>query len=187
MSQTDLPLLTPETTLAEVLKGYPGAQRALFARYHIGGCSSCAFSPTETLSQLCARNDNIPVAEVIAHIQESHEGDASLLISPADLVALRAASPETKLLDARTREEHEAVNIPGSILMTQEVVQEAFGTWDKKAPLVLYDHTGSRSLDAVAYFIGHGFTDAKCLAGGIDAYSQQVDKSLPRYRVEMEA
>jgi len=52
---------------------------------------------------------------------------------------------------------------------------------------VLYDHTGNRSMDVAAYFIGHGFANAKCLAGGIDAYSAQVDRSLPRYQIEMEA
>lgn len=183
----ELPSLTAEMTLSEVLQRYPGAQRALFANYHIGGCSSCAFSPTETLAALCARNDNLPVDEVIRHIQESHSSDAQLLISPADFVALRTAQPELKVLDVRTREEHEAVSIPGAQLMTQELVQEAFARWDKTAPLVLYDHTGGRSLDAVAYFLGHGFANAKCLAGGIDAYSQEVDRTLPRYRIEMEA
>ena len=173
--------------MAEVLRSFPGAQRALFAKYHIGGCSSCAFSPTETLAQLCARNDGLPVGEVIQHIRESHSGDAKLQISPEEFAALRKTEPGLKVLDVRTREEHEAVAVPGSILMTQEVVQEAFGTWDKNAPLVLYDHTGNRSMDVAAYFIGHGFANAKCLAGGIDAYSAQVDRSLPRYQIEMEA
>jgi len=45
-------LLTPQSTMAEVLQSHPGAQRALFKRYHIGGCSSCAFQPGETLEQL---------------------------------------------------------------------------------------------------------------------------------------
>jgi rhodanese-related sulfurtransferase len=184
---TALPPLSPETTLSQVLQSYPGAQRALFARYHIGGCSSCAFSPTETLAQLCQRNENLDVQEVITHIQASHQGDATLQISPADFVQLRSSTPDLALLDVRTREEHEAVSLPGARLMTQELVQEAFSNWDKNAPLVLYDHTGSRSLDAVAYFIGHGFTNARCLAGGIDAYSREVDPTLPRYKVEIEA
>lgn len=184
---TPPPPLTPETTLSQVLQSYPGAQRALFARYHIGGCRSCAFSPTETLAQLCERNENIPVDEVIQHIQDSHEGDASLQITPPEFAELRQSVPALKILDARTREEHEAVTIPGALLMTQEVVQDAFSNWDKNAPLVLYDHTGSRSLDAVAYFIGHGFTNARCLTGGIDAYSREVDPALPRYKVEIEA
>jgi rhodanese-related sulfurtransferase len=184
---TALPPLSPETTLSQVLQSYPGAQRALFARYHIGGCSSCAFSPAETLAQLCQRNENLDVQEVITHIQASHQGDATLQISPADFVQLRSSTPDLALLDVRTREEHEAVSLPGARLMTQELVQEAFSNWDKNAPLVLYDHTGSRSLDAVAYFIGHGFTNARCLAGGIDAYSREVDPTLPRYKVEIEA
>lgn len=178
--------LTPETTLAQVLQAYPGARRSMFAKYHIGGCSSCAFSPDETLAQLCARNDQIPVQELISHIQESHESDVRLQIPPAELAALLAGEKPPRLLDARTREEHEAVHIPGSQLMTQEIVQEAFAHWDKAAPLVIYDHTGSRSLDVAAYFIGHGFDDVRCLAGGIDAYSAEADPSLPRYRVELE-
>ncbi len=181
------PPLTPETTLSQVLQSYPGAQRALFARYHIGGCSSCAFSPAETLARLCERNDNLSVDEVIQHIQDSHDGDATLQISPAEFTELKSSALDLKVLDVRTREEHEAVTIPGSLLMTQDLVQEAFLSWDKTAPVVLYDHTGSRSLDAVAYFIGHGFTNARCLAGGIDAYSQQVDRTLPRYKIELEA
>ena len=173
--------------MADVLRHYPGAQRALFARYHIGGCSSCAFSPTETLATLCERNEQIPVAEMIQHIQDSHQTDEKLLISPAEFAALRDSEPNLKILDVRTREEHEAVKIPGALLMTQGLVQEVFASWDKSTSLVLYDHTGQRSMDAVAYFLGHGFANAKCLAGGIDAYSVEVDSSLPRYKIEIEA
>lgn len=187
MTAADLPPLSAEMPMAQVLRNYPGAQRALFARYHIGGCQSCAFRPDETLAQLCERNENIPVAEMIQLLQDSHDSDARLQISPQELASLQQTEPALKLLDVRTREEHEAVKIPGALLMTQELVQTIFSTWDKTTPLVLYDHTGNRSLDAVAYFIGHGFAQARCLAGGIDAYSQEIDSSLPRYRVEFEA
>lgn len=187
MPNIDLPPLTQETTLGEVLRYYPGAQRSLFARYHIGGCSSCAFSPTETLSQVCARNENIPVDEMIQHIQDSHSQDDQLQISPRELAELMKKEPKLQLLDARTREEHDAVKIPGAQFMDQTLVQHAFSNWDKTTPIVLYDHTGSRALDAVAYYIGHGFTQARCLTGGIDAYSQQIDPKLPRYHIEIEA
>jgi rhodanese-related sulfurtransferase len=181
-----LPPINGDTTMAELLRFYPGAQRALFARYHVGGCQSCGFQPTETLAQVCARNGDIPVQEAIAHIQQSHEADSSLQISPADLATLREANPDVKLLDARSREEHEAVALPGSRLMTQDLVQEIFQSWSKSDPIIIYDHHGDRSLDAAAYFIGHGFSETKCLAGGIDAWSVEVDPSLPRYKVEME-
>lgn len=173
--------------MSQVLQAYPGAQRALFARYHIGGCRSCGFQPGETLAQVCGRNDNILVAEAVAHIQESHQSDSSLQISPQELEVLMRNVPDLMLLDVRTREEHDAVKLPGARLLTQELVQEIFNHGDKKQPIVLYDHTGVRSLDAAAYFIGHGFAETKCLAGGIDAYSSELDPSLPRYRIEIEA
>lgn len=184
---TELPPLNGDMTMSQVLQAYPGAQRALFAKYHIGGCRSCGFQPGETLAQVCARNEDIPVAEAMAYIQESYQSDASLQISPLEFEHLRRTQPDLVVLDVRTREEHEAVKLPGARLLTQELVQEFFNTGDKTKTVVLYDHTGSRSLDAAAYFIGHGFSETKCLSGGIDAYSQEIDPTLPRYRIEIEA
>ena len=180
------PALSGETTMGELLQLYPGAQRALFAKYHIGGCQSCGFSPGETIAGLCARNEDIPVQEFIAAVQASHDADVKLQISPLEFAAMREANPGLKVLDARTREEHEAVKIEGARLLTQPLIQEIFDKWDKAETVVIYDHQGTRSLDAVSYFIGHGFGETKCLAGGIDAYSIEVDPSVPRYRVEIE-
>lgn len=173
--------------MSELLKAYPGAQRVLFAQYHIGGCQSCGFQPNETLAQVCERNENIPVDEAITHIQSSHQADASLQISPEEFEAWRLSQTEPKILDVRTREEFEAVSIPGAQLMSQELIQEIFAKWDKTHTVVIYDHEGTRCLDAAAYFIGHGFGATRCLEGGIDAYSLKIDPSLPRYTIEMEA
>lgn len=173
--------LTPQTTMQRVLELFPGAQRALFRRYHIGGCSSCAFGPDETLEQLCARNGGINVAEMIDHIQTSHEQDTKLLITPNELAKLREQDPSLRLLDVRTREEHEAVRIEGSVLMSQATMQEILSQWPREELFVIYDHAGKQALDAAAYFMGHAFTNVRCLRGGIDAWSQEVDTMLPRY------
>src|SRR5689334_2627006 len=93
------------STMREVLDAFPGAQRALFRRYHIGGCSSCAFQPEETLSQVCARNGNLNVAEVLEHIKSSHEQDAKILIEPLELAALLKQDGSVRLVDVRSREE----------------------------------------------------------------------------------
>ncbi|MGH7976221.1 MAG: rhodanese-like domain-containing protein, partial [Limisphaerales bacterium] len=66
-------IISTDSPMREVLENFPGAQRALFRKYHIGGCSSCGFQPTETLAEVCARNGNLDVTEVLAHIQSSHE------------------------------------------------------------------------------------------------------------------
>jgi hypothetical protein len=57
--------ITKASTMQEVLKAFPGAQRALFSRYHIGGCSHCGFDPTETLEQVSRRNNILDVQEVM--------------------------------------------------------------------------------------------------------------------------
>jgi rhodanese-related sulfurtransferase len=173
----------PETTMQKVLEVFPGAQRALFRRYHIGGCSSCGFQPTETLEQLCQRNNNLKVAEVVDHISTSHEQDAKMLVSPAELAKLRQQNPSLRLLDVRTREEFEAVHLEGAVLMSQQNMQEILGHWPRAELFVIYDHQGKKGLDAAAYFLGHGFENARCLRGGIDAWAQEVDLKMPRYRL----
>jgi rhodanese-related sulfurtransferase len=176
--------MTSATTMQQVLAEYPGAQRALFRKYHIGGCSSCGFQPEETLEALCARNGNLVVGEVISHIQTSHEADLKVQVAPRELADWMKREPILKVLDIRTREEHETVKIEGSILFSQELMQEMLGRWDRKAPLVIYDHLGKKSMDAAAYFAGHGFENVRALRGGIDGWSREVDPKAPRYQLE---
>jgi rhodanese-related sulfurtransferase len=175
-----------DLTMESLLSLYPGARRTLFQRHHIGGCSSCGFSLAETLAEVCARNGGLNAGAVLEEIRTGHEQDEKLLISPEELhdrLKKRPGEPDLQLLDIRTREEFEAVSIPGSDLMTQEKLQEAMN-WPKENELILIDHTGGRVLDAAAYFAGHGFARVKGLRGGIDAYARQADPSLPRYTVE---
>lgn len=182
----EAPALDGSTTMAEVLARFPGAKRALFARYHIGGCSSCAYGDDETLAEVCERNENLPVDEVVAHILEAHEHDRRLLVEPAELAAALAGSPAPRLVDLRTREEHEAVALPGSELFSNELLQTLMATEPKDRVVVVYDHKGDRALDACAYLVGHGFKNARALRGGIDAYAQEADTSIPRYQLEFE-
>ena len=169
--------------MREVLEVFPGAQRALFRRYHIGGCSSCGFQPDETLAQVCARNGNLDVAEVLAHIQSSHEQDAKVLISPKELAELLQKDKSVKLVDVRSREEFEAVHIEGSVLLSQDVMRELMASGSNTNPMVVVDHAGKNGLDAAAYFMGHGLQNVRCLRGGIDAWAQEVDPKLRRYKL----
>ena len=172
--------------MGALLEAFPGARRALFAKYHVGGCSSCGFQPDETLAQVCARNEDMPVDEAISHLLVSQENDVAMQITAIDLkVALDSPNPP-RLLDVRSREEFDAVRLPGAELMTQPLLQDFFHTGDKAQPIVVYCHKGLRSLDAAAYLIGHGFQKVKSLAGGIDAWSTEVDATVRRYKLEME-
>src|SRR6476619_3779072 len=176
--------IDPSISMRHLLEQFPGAQRALFRRYHIGGCSSCGFGQDETLAGVCARNENLSVDEVAEHIITSHEADVAMQIDSRELSDRIARGEKVYLLDVRTREEWEAVKLPGSHLFTQELMQEILGNGSRTNLFVIYDHTGARSLDAAAYFQGHGFENVKSLRGGIDAWSAEVDPKLPRYHVE---
>jgi rhodanese-related sulfurtransferase len=175
--------IQPQSPMSAVLERFPGAQRALFRRYHIGGCSSCGFQPTETLAQVCDRNGGLDVAEVLAHIQSSHEQDAEILIEPQELDALRKLDPLVRIVDVRSREEFEAVHIKGSRLLSQDVMRQIMGDGSNTRLLVITDHQGKNSLDAAAYFAGHGLQNVRCLRGGIDAWAQEVDTAMRRYKV----
>jgi rhodanese-related sulfurtransferase len=169
--------------MRDVLERFPGAQRALFRRYHIGGCSSCGFSPDETLEGVCARNGSLDVNEVLAHIESSHEQDAKILISPKELADALKQDKSLRIVDVRSREEFEAVHIEGSTLLSQDVMRQIMGDGSNTKPLVVVDHSGKNALDAAAYFMGHGLQNVRCLRGGIDAWAQEVDTTMRRYRV----
>ena len=184
----------PESAMGEVLSLYPGARRALFQKYHIGGCSGCGFSMEETLSELCTRNQRLDIDEVMAHIRDSHDIDAAILIEPEALKELRVVNPDLKILDVRTKEEFEAAQIEGSIHMTaqvgsntscvttaQDLLHQVVDNWDSEELFVVVDHQGEQGLDVATYFLGHGMKQARCLRGGIDAWSLEIDRSVPRY------
>jgi rhodanese-related sulfurtransferase len=175
--------VSAQSQMSVVLENFPGAQRALFRKYHIGGCSSCGFQPTETLAEVCARNGNLDVVEVLAHIQSSHELDAQVLISPKDLATLIQTDKSVKLVDVRSREEFEAVKIAGSVLLSQDVMRELMGSGSNTNPIVVIDHAGKNGLDAAAYFMGHGLSNVRCLRGGLDAWAQEVEPTMRRYKL----
>lgn len=173
--------ITPFTSMAGIMEALPGAKRALFAAYHLGGCQSCAFSDEETLDAL-AKRSGLDAEEVLACLLASHENDLSMWISPAEALARKE---ELRWIDIRTREEHEAVVIAGSEFFTQDLQQVLFAG-DPEVKVVLYDHRGTHVLDQVAWFRGHGLKETYGLQGGIDAWARDVDPSVRRYRVEID-
>ncbi|HKB14425.1 MAG TPA: rhodanese-like domain-containing protein, partial [Planctomycetota bacterium] len=77
-------------------------------------------------------------------------------------------------------EEHDLARIEGATLLSGENIDE-IRALPKDTPIVFHCHHGMRSLDAAAYFAGHGFTVVRSMSGGIDAWSREVDPTVPRY------
>lgn len=167
--------------MGDLLERLPGARRALFAKYHLGGCQSCAFSDSESLVDLCRRSE-FDASEVLAHLLASHEHDLAMWIEPKDAAARRT---EFRFIDMRTREEFEEVALEGAEFFTQELQQALFSEKPNQS-IILFDHIGRSVLDQVAWFRGHGLNQTFALHGGINAWAMEVDPALRRYRLEID-
>jgi rhodanese-related sulfurtransferase len=172
--------IEPSMTMEQILQAAPSAQRALFQRYHIGGCSSCGFQPTDTLAQVCKDHNILDVPEVIRTIQLSEEVDGKVQVSPRQVKAWLDAGEDFSLIDVRTPEE-----LAISKLTQAEPLDfqnpGKYMSLPKDRRIVFLCRSGMRSLDVAAYFIGHGFTNVHSMTGGILGWSEQVDSSVPRY------
>jgi adenylyltransferase/sulfurtransferase len=94
-----------------------------------------------------------------------------------------AAGEPLYLLDVRQPWEHETASLPGSKLIPLNQLAARLGEVSPPpgVPLVVYCHHGVRSLSAAAGLERLGFSDVCSLAGGIDAWSVEIDPSVPRY------
>ncbi len=104
-------------------------------------------------------------------------------IHPRDLAAKRQAGAPIHLLDVRQQWEHEAAALPDSQLIPLNQLADRVVEVQQSpgALLVVYCHHGVRSLSAAAYLERLGYPDVVSLTGGIDAWSQLIDPSIPRY------
>jgi len=167
------------STMAEVLHAYPGAKIALFIRYHIGGCANCSYQFSDTLAEVC-RNYSIadPLEAVLAFIRQSASVEGEIHVSPEQVVGGIERREDLRLLDVRSAEEWQADRIPGAQLVTVELTFEALDSWPKQTPIVFYSNEGRRSLDKAAYFQAYGFTNARSLDGGIQAWPGKIESTL---------
>jgi monothiol glutaredoxin len=84
------------------------------------------------------------------------------------------------LIDVRGPDERKAAVISGARPWNEETDRH-LSTLPKDTLLVFHCHKGGRSQQAAEYMRSRGFTNVHNLAGGIDAWSREVDTSVPRY------
>ena len=101
-------------------------------------------------------------------------------ISVAEFRALRDGGHDFQLLDVRDDYESQICTIGGMLIPMREI-PERMGELSRDKDLYVYCHVGIRSLRTVQYLRANGFTRARSIAGGIEAWRQKVDPSMPRY------
>ena len=112
-------------------------------------------------------------------------------ISPAALgqwfkaAATDGAVGEPLLLDVREPAEWHTASVAASGFETRQMamrtVPACIGELDSAQPIACLCHHGARSQQVAMFLAQHGFLHVANVAGGIDAWSQQVDPAVPRY------
>jgi rhodanese-related sulfurtransferase len=116
-----------------------------------------------------------------ARVRQSHP-----LLEEVDAPALAralAGDDPPLLVDVRTGPERTAAAIEPSLhIGLDRFVDRAPAEIPKDRDVVVYCHVGARSAQAAVWLKASGWTRVRSLAGGIDAWSEQVDPEVPRYR-----
>ena len=104
-------------------------------------------------------------------------------ISATEAHARFTSAHPPRLIDVREADEWALARIPGAELLplSQWPAIALEKITDPAAPLLIHCHHGVRSANAAAFLIQRGFTDVTNLAGGIEAWSSEVDPAVPRY------
>jgi monothiol glutaredoxin len=113
-------------------------------------------------------------------IENPNRPPAVKSIGPRELKALLDAGTVKHFYDVRQPGERDKAAIPGTTLL-DEAAAAAIEKLDKSTPLAFHCHHGPRSQNAAEHFLQKGFKQVYNLAGGIEAWSQQVDPKIPRY------
>ena len=95
--------------------------------------------------------------------------------------ALDALQPDLQLLDVREPDESRIARIAGARLLPLSQLASRYTELDPNARYYLHCHHGVRSQRALEFLSQHGFKHLKTVKGGIDAWSSQIDPSVPRY------
>jgi adenylyltransferase/sulfurtransferase len=111
---------------------------------------------------------------------DAHAEDG-LEISARELAQKRERGDDFMLIDVREPQEFEIARIPGSILIPLNSLPERMSELDSSREIVLQCHVGQRSMRALEMLHRSGFRKLKNLRGGIEAWSREVDPSVPRY------
>jgi molybdopterin/thiamine biosynthesis adenylyltransferase/rhodanese-related sulfurtransferase len=85
------------------------------------------------------------------------------------------------ILDVRNPEEYQICRIPGSTLLPLPQLAQRHGELDRGREMIVHCKSGMRSARAIQFLRQQGFDKVKNLQGGILAWAERIDPSLPRY------
>jgi len=124
------------------------------------------------------------ITEVKVEDPDNQSVDLTVITPEALDNRLSSGGSNLILLDLRESWEWDIAHIEGSQLITRENSESILSNLKKDGELILIDWKQDRSPSFVKWLVQQGFSYAKCLEGGIDAWSDKIDPSLARYEIE---
>jgi adenylyltransferase/sulfurtransferase len=115
--------------------------------------------------------------------EEAQQAATGSTITPAELMELLDSDKPLYLVDVREPAEFEIVSIPGAVLIPKDEILrgDALASLPQDKQIVMYCKTGVRSAETLAAVKRAGFSDAVHVQGGVSAWVNQIDPSLPSY------
>jgi adenylyltransferase/sulfurtransferase len=115
--------------------------------------------------------------------EEAQQAAAGSTITAAELKDLLDSDKPIYLVDVREPAEYEIVSIPGATLIPKDEILrgDALASLPQNKQIVMYCKTGVRSAETLAAVKAAGFSDAVHVQGGVTAWVNQIDPSLPSY------
>jgi len=133
-------------------------------------CAACGDHPTIREPKDLAASCTSPIPKT--PMREIH---------PTDLKRELDSPKPPFLLDVREPREHDLCRIPGGTLIPLGQLPGRIGELDPNDDIVVYCRSGGRSGNATLFLMQNGFRRVRNLAGGILAWSDHVDPSVPKY------
>ncbi len=115
--------------------------------------------------------------------EEAQQAAIGSTITASELRDLIDADKPIFLVDVREPAEWEIVRIPGATLVPKDEILrgDALAMLPQDKQIVMYCKTGVRSAETLAAVKAAGFRDAVHVQGGVTAWVNQIDPSLPSY------
>jgi rhodanese-related sulfurtransferase len=106
---------------------------------------------------------------------------ANLEIMPAEVKQQLDRGERLFFVDVREPWEYQLCHIENSKLIPLGQIPASLAEFESAHSVILFCHSGRRSLDAAAWLRSQGVSGARSMAGGIDRWSQEIDSRVPRY------
>jgi molybdopterin/thiamine biosynthesis adenylyltransferase/rhodanese-related sulfurtransferase len=152
-------------------------------------CPVCGTHPTVTelidYDQFCG----IEKPKGVGPLEVAHDkavGDAAVVdgipqISVEELKRKLDAKEDVFVLDVREPHEYQIVNLGAKLIPLGEVALRSVELGDKDREIVVHCKSGARSQKAALALKAAGFTHVENLAGGILAWADRIDPTMPKY------